>query len=135
MPEELEHYSRYETGRDVSSLPCGVCLYCRKLHSQWDRFKVKVDYVVTLVVRQVNSPHNNTVQTNTADVAIDGDTKTNYMTQISSQQLRDAQLLDGELCPVITWLEGEPPPQNDFHTEIIETRTLWKCREQLRIVH
>ena len=119
----------------MSSLPCGGCPYCRTLQSQWGRFEIEVDYVVPLVERQVNSPHNNTVQTNTADDGIDGDTETNYMNQISSQQLRDAQLLDGKLCPVINWLEGEPPPQNDFHTKGIETRTLWTYREQLRIVH
>ena len=57
------------------------------------------------------------------------------MNQFSPQELMDAQLLDGELCPVINWLEGERPSQNDFHTQGIETRTLWECREQLRIVH
>ena len=42
------------------------------------------------------------------------------MNQFSPQELSDAQLLDGELCPVIKWLEGEPPSQNDFHTQGIE---------------
>ena len=86
-------------------------------------------------MRQVNSPYNNTVQTNTADDATDWDTETNYINQFSPQELRDAQLLDGKLCQGINWLEGEPTTQNDFHTKGIETRTLWKCREQLRIVH
>ena len=31
IPEKLEHCSCYEAGRDVSSLPCGGCRYCRKL--------------------------------------------------------------------------------------------------------
>ena len=100
----------------MSSLPCGGCPYCSKLHSQWDRFDVEVDYVVPLVVRQVNNQHNNIVHTNTDD-ATNWDTETNYMNQFSPQQLRDAQLLYGELCPVINLLEGESPPQNDFHTK------------------
>ena len=95
----------------------------------------KVDYVVPLVVRQVSSPQNNTVHVDTTNDATDRDMDTNYMTQFSPQELRDAQLLDGELCPVINWLEGEPPTQNDFHLQGIETRTLWKCREQLHILH
>ena len=46
IPEELEHCSCYEAGRDVNYLRCGGCPYCRKLHSQWGRFEVEVDYVV-----------------------------------------------------------------------------------------
>jgi len=57
------------------------------------------------------------------------------MNQFSPQQLKDVQLLCGELCPVINLLEGEPPTQNDFHTKGKETRNLWIGREQLRIVH
>ena len=135
IPEELDQCSCYEAGKDVTSLPCGGCAYCIKLHSQWDKFEKEVDYVVPLVVRRVNSPQNNTVRVGTTNDATDGDVDTNYMTQFSPQELRDAQLLDGELCPVINWLEGEPPTQNDFHLQGIETRTLWKCREQLRILH
>ena len=125
IPEELDQCSCYEAGRDVKSLPCGGCPYCGKLHSQWDKFEKKVDYVVPLEVRQVNSPQNNTVHVGTTNDATDGDVEKNYMTQFSSQELRYS----------INWLEGEPPTQNDFHLQGIETRILWKCREQLRILH
>ena len=109
IPEELEHCSCYEAEKYVSSLPCGGCAYCRILHSRWGRFEVEVDYFVPLAVRQVK--HNNTVQTNTADNATDEDKETIYVNQFNPQELRGAQLLDGELCPVIHWLEGEPLPK------------------------
>ena len=42
IPEKLDQCSCYEAGRDVTSLPCGGCPYCRKLHSQWDKFEKKL---------------------------------------------------------------------------------------------
>ena len=90
IPEELDQCSCYEAGRDVTSLPCGGCPYCRKLHSQWDKFEKEVDYVVPLVVRRVNSPQNNTVHVDTTNDATDRDMDTNYMTQFIPQELRDA---------------------------------------------
>lgn len=44
--------SCYNAGKDLSSLPCGGCSHCRKLHEQWARFDENVDDVIPLGVTQ-----------------------------------------------------------------------------------
>ena len=107
IPEEHETWNYYEAGKEVSSLPCGGCPYCTKLHNQWGAFESEVDYVVSLAARQlgVSSDVNGTM---TEDCS-----SSNYMQQYSSQELRESQMQDIVLRPVITWFEGEPPTQND----------------------
>ena len=45
-------------GVDVTSLPCGGCKFCEKVHKQWSTFEEEVDGVVPLVVKQVVSTNN-----------------------------------------------------------------------------
>ena len=44
----------YQAGKDLSSLPCGGCKYCTRVHSQWDRFNEDVDDVVPLAVKSIS---------------------------------------------------------------------------------
>ena len=39
-------------------LPCGGCLFCARIHEQWDRFNEDVDDVFPLAVRQIATPVN-----------------------------------------------------------------------------
>ena len=56
IPETLPECDCYESGREVSSLPCGGCPYCTRLNDQWRQFEEEIDYVVPLTVRQLNPP-------------------------------------------------------------------------------
>ena len=40
---------------------------------------------------------------------------------------------DTELRPVITWLEREPPTQNDLQLQGVGTRKLWNNKDMLNI--
>ena len=40
----------YSAGRDLDSLPCGGCAFCRRAHEQWARFADDVDDVVPLAM-------------------------------------------------------------------------------------
>ena len=119
IPEEHDTCNCYEAGREVSSLPCGGCPYCTKLHNQWGAFDTEVDYVVPLATRQLEV-------SNDANDA-------NYMHQYSSQELRESQMQDTELRPVVTWLESEPPTQNDLQLQGVGTRKLWNNKELLHM--
>ena len=102
IPETLPECDYYKSGREVSSLPCGGCPYCTRLNDQCGRFEEEIDYVVPLTVRQLNPPDQ-------CDGTVGGGhIDSNYMARYSSQELRDSQLRDSELQPVITWLNGEP---------------------------
>ena len=96
IPEEHEICNRCGAGKDISSLPCGGCPYCTTLQNQWGVFESEVDYVVPIAARQlgVSSAVNNTT---TEDCSL-----SNYMQQYSSQELRESQMQDTELRPVIT---------------------------------
>ena len=80
-----------------------------------------MDHVVPILVRQMRSPQKHAGLTG----AVGGDNAdTNYMTQYSLQELRNSQIQNGGLRPVINWLEAEPPTQNDFQLQGITTRVL-----------
>ena len=50
-----EECTQYEVAMDVSSLPCGGCTYCTRMHEQWERFDSFMDDVIPLTIRQVQS--------------------------------------------------------------------------------
>ena len=127
IPEEHDTCNCYEAGKEVSSLLCGGCPYSTKLHNQWGAFESEVDYVVPLAARQlgVSSDVNGTM---TEDCS-----SSNYMQQYNSQELRESQMQDTVLRPVITWLEGEPPTQNDLQLQGVGTRKLWNNKDMLHI--
>ena len=128
IPEELDSCNCYEAGKDVNALPCGGCPYCIKLHMHWSRFEEEVDYVVPLVVRQLSgSERTDTLLEATGRNQSDQ----SYMDQYSPQELRSSQLLDDELLLVVRWLEDESSTDNDLELLTVNTRILWKCRDQL----
>ena len=43
----------YSAGRDLDSLPCGGCAFCRRTHEQWARFPDDVDDVVPLAMHRL----------------------------------------------------------------------------------
>ena len=97
---------------------------------QWSRFEEEVDYVVPLVVRQLSGSE----RTDTLlEAAGRNQSDQSYMDQYSPQELRSSQLLDDELLPVIRWLEDESSTDNDLELLAVNTRILWKCRDQLQI--
>ena len=55
------------------------------------------------------------------------------MQQYSSQELRESQMQDTELWPVITWLEGQHPTQNNLQLQGVETRKLWNNKYMLHM--
>ena len=51
----------------------------------------------------------------------------------SPLELRDSQLFDGDLQPVIHWMEGEAPTQNKVQLHGKTTRILWNWMDRLRM--
>jgi len=99
--------------KDVSCLPCGGSPYCPKPHNQWTAFESEVDYVMLLVAKQleVSSEDNGTMVEDHSGAGYN-------MHQCSSHKLRESQKQDHELTPVITWLEGKVPTQNDLNSKV-----------------
>ena len=57
----------YVAGQEVSTLPCGGCEHCVKVHRQWHRFEEDVDDVVPLSLKHLTKTAPE-VQEETADV-------------------------------------------------------------------
>ena len=47
IPEEVGCFN-YEANKELESLPCGGCKYCRKFQEKWKSFETQVDDVVPL---------------------------------------------------------------------------------------
>ena len=64
----------------------------------------------------------------------DGWKTSNFMDQYSAEQLREMQLKDSDLRPVISWLEaGQDPSQNELQLQSPASKQLWLCRSQLLV--
>lgn len=114
----------YQAGRDLESLPCGGCAYCKRVHLQWERFQEEVDDVVPIAVRAitevddpwaVDSAHSNLTE----------------LQGFSPAELRSRQLEDPELAAILRWLEKGQPGEAEFFRSGPLTKQLWSCRSQL----
>lgn len=60
----------------------------------------------------------------------------NYIQDYDSVQLRDLQLQDMDLQPIISWLErGEDPSEAELFLCSAATKHIWSCRSQLQLKH
>ena len=111
----------YEAGKEPTSLPCGGCDYCVRVHRQWDRFERDVDDVVPLAIRSLGT-------------ATEEPPAEPWLPSRSPTELRDLQLADPDLLPIIRWLEeGVEPPQGQLFVRSAATKHLWRCRSQLSL--
>ena len=123
IPEQLEACDCYNAGQDVCYLPCGGCPYCTKLHSQWSKFENEVDYGVFLATRHISSLE---VSATSAIPATSNDVvDPSYTKQYRPDEMRNSQMLDSELQPVIHWMKGEAPTQNEVQLQDKTTPILW----------
>ncbi len=139
LPSEAEECEYYESGKDVTKLPCGGCTYCSRLHNQWRKFEEEVDYVIPLAARPGRIIQNKIVSVKAVTVEPDEvngveetDTLPDFMEHHSPETLREAQLRDVDLRMVMTWLENDTRPTiEQIEQESIEARVLWRLRHQL----
>ena len=54
IPEKEDFCNCYEAGISLSSLPCGGCAFCTKVHHQWARFEDGVDDVIPLSIHSAS---------------------------------------------------------------------------------
>jgi hypothetical protein len=120
IPELLPKCNCYLAGKELSSLPCGGCAYCAKLHNQWAKFQEEVDYVVPLTVRSVTVSESEEENSTFAFVGY------------SAATLREKQLEDADIAPIINWLEsGVLPSENELMLKGYATKALWRDRDLL----
>lgn len=147
QPEEPECVY-YRSGADLNSLPCQGCSYCIRLHKQWRRFEEEVDYVIPLANLDRRVIQNEVITVKQVEVREeeddeneenqqgDQDSEFNFMEYHTPEQMREAQLKDFDVRPVLVWMEDEHVPTlEELEQESIETRTLWRAREHLTIVN
>ena len=62
-------------------------------------------------------------------------TESNFMHQYSMAELRQHQLEDPNLSPVIGWIEsGQSPSEAELLLQSVCTKHYWHCRNQLKII-
>jgi transposase InsO family protein len=127
IPEVSPECPHYDPDTDLSSLPCGGCSYCARLHSQWSRFNSDVDFVSPFLVRSVSNEDKDDPQES------DG-SDSNYIPQMSATTWRELQLADPELQPILWWLDGPDPTPEELFSEGFSTKMLWRHRQQLKLI-
>ena len=152
----------YTAGAKLESLPCYPCHYCAQVHSQWERFKEDADDVVPLAVKNPvstarhiqpeddvdqNSELDSTNLSQSTDSSVDVDVEntfelkvdsyaianSNWITQYSSQELRERQEEDSNLEPIIRWLSQDTEPiPHELYLQSPAVKHLWLCKDQLQ---
>ena len=122
----------YEAGINVSSLPCGGCKFCTKVHNQWARFLEEVDDVIPLAVRTASldiSPE----EILSSEFSIDEEST--WLPRYTSAELCEAQQVDPELKQMFSWLEDKVTPTvPDLYLSSPAVKRFWLARSQLKIV-
>jgi transposase InsO family protein len=122
IPDKFEYCDCYEAGKSLASLPCGGCNFCNRCHQQWVRFEEDVDYVTPIAVRRIETEPE---PPDTAEVT--------EITKYTPAQMRELQLKDPDLAPVMAWLETREPTQQELFSESPATKHLWNLKDQLRL--
>ena len=111
-PEEEPFCKHFRSGIDVQQLPCGGCKYCTRCHLQWDRFNEDVDDVEPVIIRSLTS---------------------NWFPQYSPKEVRQKQLEDPTLAPILEWLEEGAPSALEISMAEPHVRQLWSNQKRLEL--
>ena len=137
IPGDTEFCNCYETGVSPSSLPCGGCAFCTKVHSQWSRFESDVDDIILLSIWSASLAE----PLNLSDILSpeflgQEETDTNWLPQYSAEELRKAQLNDPDLAKILNWLKSKetppPPPINELYLCSPTVKRFWLTCSQLK---
>jgi hypothetical protein len=141
IPDTLNPCDYYHAGTKVEMLPCGGCNYCQRAHIQWERFHEDVDNVIPLALR--SRTYTEPVVGNLRALQVEASSieeelvplVDNWMDGYSKEELRELQLKDPDLQSIIGWIETDIQPEKpELCLQSQSTRSLWLCKEQLRIV-
>ncbi len=128
IPDNLKSCSCYEAGKDLSSLPCGGCKYCTRCHEQWSRFEQDVDDVVPLAVRAIHVLDSSQMEEEELEA------NNQWIRTFPVEEVRDLQLADTDIRPLISWLERARDPSNfELFVSGPATKHFWSCRNQLKL--
>ncbi len=126
--EHQEACDCYQAGIEPTSLPCGCCSYCSKLHNQWDRFESDVDDVIPLAVREVSRD----IKKKAEGDGVEDTAVSNWLITMSPEDVRKIQLQDPDIQPIIQWLEGNVTPKdNILYMSSPATKRWWIKRQNL----
>ena len=114
IPMESPYCNCYKPGQSLEKLPCKGCAYCRRCLEQWEQFENDVDDVIPLSVRRISD------QT--------------QLFGFSSDELRDFQIQDPDISPIIHWLEsGKDPAPDELFAASPHTKYYWLNRNSLEL--
>ena len=116
IPPSTPECDCYVAGRELSSLPCGGCIYCKRLHTQWSKFETEVDYVIPLAVRGLDA--------NISDSPL--------IEGYTPRELKGMQADDPELHVLVKWIEsGSAPSDAELMLQGHCTKSLWRNKSLL----
>ncbi|ROJ62565.1 hypothetical protein DPX16_21551 [Anabarilius grahami] len=127
--------------RELDSLPCKGCPFCRKLHHQWARFEEDVDDVIPLAVRCTHSLNcqNEVSCTNTPSLVNEaGDNNpgplSNWLQPLSLESLRKEQLADPDHSVLHKWMVNRSlPAKEEVMMQSPAVRKYWLCWSQVEM--
>ena len=96
IPDREVFCDCYEAGSELDKLLCGGCPYCMQAHRQWSRFHEEVESE-PLAIR--------TDDPDTSDSESEDGDPTDWFSGYSFDELRQHQLKDTDIEPIISWLE------------------------------
>ena len=125
--DPLEECDFYRAGQNLRYLPCGGCHYCMRAHKQWALFNNSVDDVVPLAVLSVDLSPSDQTELGLQQIS-------NWVDELSSLELRRAQIEDLNIGIVINWIEHSYEPTTpELQLTGPETRALWLTRDHLKL--
>ena len=134
IPDDLETCNCYEAGKDLDSLPCGGCPYCRRAHRQWKRFEEDVDDVVPLAVKQQWTRTSVGPEVRVVKIDEPTDTESPWIMGYSIKDIKERQEKDPDLRPVIQWLSNdEEPTEAELFLQSKATKFYWLNKNLLSI--
>ena len=118
IPHSLTECNCYVAGKELSSLPCGGCPYCSRLHEQWAKFENDVDYVVPLALRSLTLDDGSLPLVEGYTVA----------------ELRVMQKGDPNINVVMKWLEDKvDPTDGELMLQGHCAKVLWRHKSSLSL--
>jgi len=141
----------YNAGTVLENLPCGGCKFCRRAHSQWERFHMDVDDVIPLAYRGSVIPNKGVIgatrELPVAQIGVcahvdtglavpakpDASAPGDWMDGYTWAELRKKQLQDPDLYRLLDWKENSAPAEHELALESPAVKYFWSLKELLSV--
>ena len=119
IPDNVPFCDCYAAGKDILTLPCKGCKFCKRADQQWTKFNSDVDEVIPLAVRSLSLRDNKESSTQLG---------------MGKDQIREEQLKDKDIQQLIHWLEtAQEVEESTLIASSPAVKHFWSNKSQLKL--